>query len=163
MAEDAPECARHSTGAFSVPVPAGWELTEDPSPAVAAVLRAPHDGWAFRANAVVTIDALAPVMTLRDWSLGTEHLLRRTLVDYHLLDLEHVQIDDLPGVRRLAHHTAPGGHAVTVEQWAVLAGSTGYSLATSMFTPAYPLTRATLTAMACGLRIHARGEADGER
>lgn len=145
----------HPAGGFSLGVPSDWDLAEYPYPGVAVLLRAPQTASEFRTNALVTVDTLEAGMTLRDWQGGADALLPQSLNDYFLIDLEHVDLHGVAGVRRLAHHTAPGGHAVTMEQWAVLAGSTGYTLTASVATLDYLAHLETLSAVAAAFRIHA--------
>lgn len=120
-----------------VSVPDGWDSANDPYPGVALLLRAPDLESGFRANAVFTVDNLEPGMTLRDWQGGTDMRLPGALTNFHLLDLELLEVAGAPGVRRLAHHTAPGGQSVTMEQWAVVVGTAGYTLTASAPTLAY--------------------------
>lgn len=120
-----------------VTTPDGWDCATDPSPGIALLLRAPASGTGFRANALVTVDSLDPDMSLRDWQRGTDLRLPATLHGYQLLDLELLDVAGSPGVRRLAHHTAPGGQAVTLGQWAALVGRSGYTLTATAPTLAY--------------------------
>lgn len=145
----------HPDGRFALAVPDGWEVADEPYPGVPLLLLAPADDG-FRMNVLLTEDRLDPGTTLRDWQLGTDLLLARTLNDYLLIDLEHVELGGHPGVRRLAAYVAEGGHAVTTEQWAVLAGRSGWTLTATVATMAYPSAREILAEIAAGVRIGER-------
>ncbi|NYD58043.1 hypothetical protein BKA08_002281 [Nocardioides marinisabuli] len=97
------------------PVGALWAAVQAGDPAGAG---GPAERGSFRANLVLTCDDLHG-LSFRDWQVGTAQLLPRTLRDYHLIEIERLRIDDLPGGRRLAHHVDLEGRALTMEQWFV--------------------------------------------
>lgn len=144
---------RHPRVPFAVALPTPWKITVDPRADVALLGIAPEaDAWGFRTNVVVTVDELDRGMTLRSWQGGANNLLPNVLVDYLLLDLEHVHVGDRAGVRRLAHHNA-GGRAVTMEQWATTATGRGYTLTVSVSTFAYPSLSDELNAIGLSFRV----------
>lgn len=107
----------------TVDLPLDWTVRVDPAPGIAVLGVAPATTTPFRGNAAVTIGAVPAEMTLREWQAGTDQILPGTMEQYQLLDLEHITVSGLAGVRRLAHHVA-GGIPVTMQQWAVLAPGT---------------------------------------
>ncbi|MGQ0465804.1 MAG: hypothetical protein ACT4QG_10850 [Sporichthyaceae bacterium] len=120
-------------GRFSLAVPEGWEVVGEPRVALPLVAVESQRPEAFRANLVFTASSLPEEMTLRDWQMGTDALLPTTLSDYLLLDLEHVEIDGVAGIRRLYCHVA-SGFAVTGEQWAVVHAGRGLALTATVAT-----------------------------
>jgi hypothetical protein len=115
-------------------VPDAWHTELGSADGVPIVAIAPAAPGAFRANATVTVGAVPPGMSFRDWQSGTDAILPRTLTEYLLLDLEHVEVGGREAVRRLAHHVADGV-PVTMEQWAVLAAGLGVTLTVTAATP----------------------------
>jgi hypothetical protein len=119
--------------------PAGWEVLPDPPPGAVWAAREPLDPTdpeRFRANLVLTADDIG-TLSFRDWQAGTDELLPRMLDDYLVVDLERLELDGRPGGRRLAHHAGPTGEALTMEQWFVLAGSSGHTLTATVETWRY--------------------------
>src|SRR5690606_24603598 len=78
---------------FRLPLPAGWELLEDPRPGVSLVAAAPERPDVFRANLVVSIEAVNPGLDLETWQAEATAMLPGLLEDCLLLDQEVV---DLP-------------------------------------------------------------------
>lgn len=143
---DALEPYAHPSG-LDMGVPAGWERLDDPADPVVVLAIEPTlpegAGVGFRANLVVSRDALPEGIDLDQWQAGTEQLLGRALTEYQVLDLERLQIEARPMIRRLAHHRSPDGHSVTLEQWATLGRGQqsdpwdGWTLSCSVATVAY--------------------------
>lgn len=120
-------------------VPDGWEPLPDPPEGIDWVAREPGDPSAsdqFRANLVLTVLPTGG-LGFRDWQAGTDELLPRVLDDYLLVDLERIEVDGVPGGRRLAHHAGPGGEALTMEQWFALVDGTGHTLTATVETWRY--------------------------
>lgn len=118
------------------PVPPGWETLAGPLPvALWAAVHPEHPErpGLFRSNLVLTCDDLGG-MSFRDWQAGTDEVLRRTLADYLLVDLERLQVDGRPGGRRLAHHVDDAGRALTMEQWFTQDGDRGWTLTATVDT-----------------------------
>jgi hypothetical protein len=128
---------RHPGTGCVVSVPPGWDRLEDPQAGVALIAREPEDPAGFRANLVVTVDDLSSGPDLEQWQADNDRLLRQELRNYFLLDREVMQFGDQPVVRRLAHHASPDTGPVTMEQWAMVSGSTGYTLTASVATLSY--------------------------
>lgn len=144
------------------PVPAGWDQLDEAPPATLwAAVEQPHPERTdrFRANLVLTCDD-ASGMTFRDWQVATDELLPRTLDDYLLIDLEKLEIDGLPGGRRLAHHVDAAGRALTMEQWFTLDHDRGWSLTATVETWAYDELADGLAAVAGEWHPVSGGDAD---
>lgn len=139
-----------------MPLPTGWALTQPGVGNIVAVLAAPVPAGRFTPNVVVTAEPLPEGTGLREWQRGVDLLLPRSLHDYVLLDLEHVELAGRRAVRRLAHHVTEHGDAVVLEQWAAPfdgpAGPVG--LTVSATTPALaPALGAALGDVAGGVRV----------
>jgi hypothetical protein len=140
-------------------VPAGWETLADPPEATVLVARGP--GFApdaFRPNLVVTAQDTGG-LGFRDWQAGTDELLPRILDGYLLVDLERLEVDGLPGGRRLAHHTGPRGEALTMEQWFTLVEGVGHTLTATVETWRYDELADAFAAAAATWRPHGGGHA----
>ena len=112
----------------------------------------PPDLGRFRTNLVVTVEDVGG-LSFEDWQLGCDELLPRTLQDYQLLDLERLDGEAGPGVRRLAQHSAGGTCWVTLEQWVVLVGSTGVTLSATVETARYDAAADELATIAASLDV----------
>ena len=128
---------RHPDTGCLVLVPPTWERLEDPQRGVALIAREPDDPAGFRANLVVTVDDLTADLDIDSWQEANDELLRKELRNYFLLDRERVEMSGRPVVRRLAHHAESDTGPVTMEQWAMVEGSTGYTLTASVATLSY--------------------------
>jgi hypothetical protein len=142
----------HPVAGFRLALPAGWEAVADPQPGVALIALEPPALADFRTNVVVTVEDVAG-LSFEDWQLGCDELLPGSLADYQLLDLERTEGGPGPGVRRLAQHSAGGTRWVTLEQWVTLAGSTGYTLTTTVATARYDACADDLAGIAASLRV----------
>ena len=135
----------------SVEVPDDWELLE-----TAAV--EPADGNAFRASAVLSAEPLGDV-DFSTWQDSADAAAAKVLTDFRLLDREHVTIAATlvhaghPGGRRLAHHLAPTGHALAMEQWFTVVDSVGWTLTLTVDAPRYDLLADRFTDIAASWRL----------
>lgn len=129
---------RHPLAGFSLPVPPGWERIEDPQDGVALIAAEPPDGdTEFRSNAVVTVESLPFEFDLGEWQDSAETLLPQQLPNYSLIDRERLDYEGRQVIRRLAHYVTAETGSVTMEQWATIAGGTGFTLTASISTLAY--------------------------
>lgn len=144
---------RHPGHGFAISLPPEWQVRLDEPDGVALLGIEPEpDPWGFRTNVVVTVENLGAEVMLPDWQAAATELLPQTLTDYLLLDLQAGHVGEQPALRRLAHHDADG-RAVTMEQWATIEGSRGFTLTASVSTLAYPGVSQRLAAMATTFRI----------
>ncbi|MFI7587098.1 hypothetical protein ACIB24_08500 [Spongisporangium articulatum] len=127
----------------------------DPGAGVALVALEPPTGD-FRASLVVTADALN--LNFRDWQATTDRALPAALAEYQLIDLERRPFAGADGGRRLAHHVAPGGAAVTMEQWFTVRGGVGYTLTASVGTANYANNVDVLAEIADGVTFAGEGQ-----
>ncbi len=140
---------RHPGLDFGLPLPSQWERVEDAQQGVPLVALEPDRGPWFRANAVVTVEGLAPGMDLAGWQEHALTLLGRTLREFILIDTEATEVGGRPARRTLAHHATEAG-AVTLEQWATVARGLGFTLSTSVGTLEYDDLADMFAAMAAG-------------
>ena len=154
MAEPADDRVRfrHPVAGFALALPTGWEAVRDPQPGVGLIALEPPDRAGFRTNLVVTVEDVGD-LSFEDWQLGCDELLPQTLQDYQLLDLERLDDERGPGVRRLAQHSAAGSCWVTLEQWVALVGSTGVTLSATVETARYDATADELATIAASLDV----------
>ena len=119
--------------------PPGWTPADDRPRGVAAVAVEPPDPdrpGRFRGNLVLT-ESTTGGLSFSDWQNGTDELLPRTLDGYLLVDLERLDLGGRPAGRRLAHHTGPGGQALTMEQWFTQIDDVGHTLTATVETIRY--------------------------
>ena len=139
---DLPPSTRLVTGpaGFALAVPEAWDvLTDVDATTVLVAIEPDHPGSraaSFRANLVVTVDQVGD-LAFDAWQRGTDQILDASLDGWVLLDLERLEVDGHPAVRRLGTYLAPDGPPVTLEQWAVLRGPTGYTLSVTVATSAW--------------------------
>lgn len=125
------------------PIPPDWDRMARPPGETLWMAIEQHglDSDRFRGTLAHTTEPLAPEIGLREWVHQTENLVRRTLRDYLLIDLERLGVAGLPGGRRLAHHTGPDDEALVLEQWFVIVehahGSVGHTLTATLATDRY--------------------------
>lgn len=127
------------------PLPDGWDkLAQPPAGSLWAAVEPLDldDPGRFRANLVLTCDDLGG-LSFRDWQVGTDETLPRMLTDFLLVDLERLEIDGVPGGRRLAHHVDAAGRALTMEQWFVQDGDRGWTVTGTAETWFYDATADT--------------------
>ena len=153
MAELALE--RRRSGAASLAVPAAWDVLVDVDPSTPLVAVEPVR-TTFRANVVVTRTTLAG-LSFRDWQVGTDELLARTLHSYRLLDLERLAVAGRAGGRRLAHHLTADGAALVLEQWCVVVDGAGWAVTSTVDVERYDLLTDVSAAMAASFEIEGEG------
>lgn len=149
---------RHPRFDFSLPVPHGWELLEDFRDDVAVAVIEPVALVGFRANAVVTVESVLD-LDLDTWQTAADEQLTQQLPNYLLIDRENLEHDDRRLIRRLCHHVAADTGSVTMEQWAVMDGDTGYTLTTSVATLSYDSLADVFADMAAEFRVGPHQEA----
>ena len=152
----------HRGEGFAMPVPRTWVLREDPQEKVAVVVAEPEADDGFRANLVVTVDRLEPGQSLDDWQQFTEEVSPRLLDDYVLLDTELQDNGGFAVFRRLAHHVNHDGVPLTMEQWATVRGSRGYTLTATEMTMRLPYSAGLFATVAKGFSTD-HDEPDGLR
>lgn len=119
-------------------VPPGWEVVDTAVDGTVLIAREPvgPELGRFRANLVHTAVTLAG-LDFRSWQQGTDELLPRVLHDYLLVDLERLDVGPRRVGRRLAHHVAADGAAVTMEQWFTGTDDVGHTLTATVETWRY--------------------------
>jgi len=145
------ELVRRRSGPATLLVPTGWDVLVDVEPGTPLVAVEP-DRQSWRANVVLTRTELEG-LSFRDWQVGTDELLARTLHDYRLLDLERLTVAGRDGGRRLAHHVTAKGVAVVLEQWCVAVGAVGWALTSTVDVERHDLLTDVAAACAASLEI----------
>ncbi|MCA1981798.1 hypothetical protein [Nocardioides nematodiphilus] len=129
----------------SVEVPDGWELADT------AALE-PAEGDGFRASAVLSAEPLGDV-DFSTWQDTADAAAPSVLTDFRLIDREHVTVDGHPGGRRVAHHLAPTGHALVMEQWVTVLDAVGWTLTLTVDAPRYDLLADPFAGIASSWRL----------
>lgn len=143
---------RHSTAGFELPLPEGWERTENTlgcALLASEPLREPH----FSTNVVVTVERLDDGEGLEPWAQRSFQALQGSLNRVRVIDLETVELDGRPAQRLLVHylHGAFGG--INLEQWLRTAGGFGYVVSCSTAALEYDDLWGLTSSMAEGLRL----------
>ena len=143
----------HPASGISVMLPTSWEVFPDPTPDVALIALEPVPGPdGFRANLVLTVGPLGG-RSLGQWQATSEAALAAALTQYRLIDLEQLDVAGHPGGRRLAHHVAPAGAPVTLEQWFTIASDIGCTLTGTVSTARYCVAALVFPELARTLQI----------
>jgi hypothetical protein len=143
---------RHPAAGFTLPLPASWELAEDPRSDVALIAVEPEHPGPFRANVVVTVERLPAGLDVDAWQANADELLGRALRGYLLLDRERQHVDGRIVLRRLAHHSREESGAITMEQWTTIHDGMGFTLTASAGTLEYDALAETFAGIAAGFR-----------
>ena len=143
---------RHPAAGFTLPLPDDWERAEDTGPGVALVAIEPEHRGPFRANVVVTVQALAAGLDVDGWQADADEELGRALDGYLLLDRERLRLRGHDVVRRLAHHARADTGSITMEQWTLVHESRGYTLTASAGTLEYDALAPAFSVIAEGFR-----------
>jgi hypothetical protein len=147
---------QHAASGISVMLPASWEVFADPTPDVALVALEPAaEPEGFRANLVLTVGPLGG-RSLGQWQSTSEAALAAALADYHLIDLERLQVGGHPGGRRVAHYLAPAGTPVTLEQWFTVVSDLGCTLTATVSTARYCVAALVFAELARTVQIGGR-------
>ena len=120
---------RHPAG-FELALPEDWERHEGAMGA-ALIAREPERGPSFRANVVVTVEALSRGLDLRGWTEQSGAALERALQHVHVVDDEDVEVGGVPARRRLLLHRSATEGGIALEQWSLVADGRGYVLSAS--------------------------------
>jgi hypothetical protein len=121
---------------FSIPLPAGWEVSEEVDGA-ALVAAEPDRGGGFRSNVVVTIETRPVGLGLAGWAERCTGLLSEELDHCRVLDAAEAVIGRLPARRALVHYAHPELGGVNLEQWMLLYGERGFVVSASTAVPDY--------------------------
>jgi hypothetical protein len=142
---------RHPTARFALALPDGWDLIEEME-GIALVALEPRSAAGFQANLVVTIERLAPGMTLDNWAAAAIDQLPDHLAYWQMIDQEPATGNGPPGHRILAHHVVDGRIAVTMEQWLRVESQLGYTITASVGTADYGRLARLFATVAAGFR-----------
>jgi hypothetical protein len=146
---------RHPSAGFELPLPRGWEQTENTHGCAVISVEPPREEPHFRANIVVTVEPLGAGAELDSWAERSLDALRDSLDRLRVIDLEPVELGGLSARRALTHYLHDRFGGVNLEQWSLAHGEHGYvvscSTAALEYDDLWPLTNA----VAEGLRVRA--------
>jgi hypothetical protein len=146
------EIHRHSVAGFELPLPVGWERTEDVGGVALVAVEPPRDDPHLRANVVVTLERVAED-TLATWADRSLDALGESLVELRLLDVEDTEIGGRAARRALSHYRHEEVGGVNLEQWLVLGGGLGCVVSCSTAALEYDDLFDLMHAVAEGLRL----------
>lgn len=111
---------RHSTVGFALPLPVGWERSEEVEACALVAVEPPRGDPHLRANVVVTLEQVAADEDLDAWSRRSLDLLAEPLPRLLRIDLEETEIGGVPARRALSHYLHPDHGGANLEQWQLL-------------------------------------------
>jgi hypothetical protein len=111
----------HSEAGFEIPVPAGWERTENQDGCALVAVEPPRAEPHIRASLVVTIEPLRD-----DFEERSLAALRESLNRLRVIDDDRVEIGGRPARRVLSHYVHREYGGVCLEQWLLAQEGFGY-------------------------------------
>ena len=150
---EALETHRHSISGFELPVPAGWERSEEIEACALVAVEPPRGDPHLRANVVVTLEVVAEDEDLEGWTLPSLAALRESLLQAQVRDVEARESGVVPPRRALTHnlHADHGGAAL--EQWLLLHRGLGMVISCTTAALEYDDLFDLTHAIAAGLRL----------
>ncbi|HMJ95545.1 MAG TPA: hypothetical protein VK486_06815 [Thermoleophilaceae bacterium] len=125
------ETYRHPSAGFELPLPRDWEQSENIHGCALVSIEPPREDPHFRPNVVVTVEALGADVELESWAESSLDALRESLDRLRVIDLDSVDIGDLPARRALTHYLHDRFGGVNLEQWSLVHGELGYVVSCS--------------------------------
>jgi hypothetical protein len=114
------ETHRHSITGFELPVPVGWERSEEVEACALVAVEPPRGDPHLRANVVVTLEVVPEDEDLEAWTLRSLASLRESLQEAQVLDVETLEIGGVPARRALTHYLHADHGGAALEQWLLL-------------------------------------------
>jgi hypothetical protein len=119
------EVHRHSVAGFEIPIPAGWERTEDVEGCALVAVEPAREQPHLRANVVVTVEVLGDDADVRAWEERSLSALGESINRLRLIDDERVEIGGHDARRVLSHYVHGRFGGVCLEQWLLAHGGVG--------------------------------------
>jgi hypothetical protein len=146
------EVHRHSAAGFEIPIPAGWDRTEDEEGCALVAVEPPRDEPHLRANVVVTIEVLGDEDPAT-WSDRSLAALGDALNRLRVIDDDRVELGGRPARRVLSHYVHRVFGGVCLEQWLLAQDRLGYVVSCSTAALEYDDLWDLTNAVAEGLRV----------
>lgn len=113
------ESYRHTQAGFELPIPVGWERTEEIPACALVTAEPPRDDPHLRANVIVTLEPLLEGEDLEVWTRRSLDALAESLERHRLIDLTELELDGRPAMRALSHYLHAEHGGACLEQWLV--------------------------------------------
>jgi hypothetical protein len=126
------EVHRHSVAGFEIPIPAGWERTEDVEGCALVAVEPAREQPHLRANVVVTVEVLGDDADVRAWEERSLSALGESINRLRLIDDERVEIGGHDARRVLSHYVHGRFGGVCLEQWLLAHGGVGFVVSCSV-------------------------------
>jgi hypothetical protein len=146
------EIYRHSVAGFEIPIPAGWERTEDEEGCALVAVEPPREEPHLRASVVVTIEVLGEGDPAA-WADRSLAAVRESLNRLRVIDDDRVELGGRPARRVLSHYVHRRFGGVNLEQWLLASGGLGYVVSCSVAALEYDDLWDLTNAVAEGLRV----------
>jgi hypothetical protein len=149
------ETYAHPTAHFELPLPPGWERSENVHGCALIAVEPPREDPHFRANVVVTVEPLDEAADLEGWSERSLDALRESLNRLRVIDLDTLEIGGLPARRALTHYLHGQFGGINLEQWSLISAGLGYVVSCSTAALEYDDLWSLTNAVAEGLKTQA--------
>jgi hypothetical protein len=146
------EVHRHSVAGFEIPIPAGWERTEDEEGCALVAVEPPREEPHLRASVVVTIEVLGEGDPAA-WADRSLAAVRESLNRLRVIDDDRVELGGRAARRVLSHYVHRRFGGVNLEQWLIASGGLGYVVSCSVAALEYDDLWDLTNAVAEGLRV----------
>ena len=143
------EVHHHSVAGFEIPVPAGWERTEDVDGCALVAVEPAREQPHLRASVVVTVELLEDAEGWEDRSLAA---VQDALIRHRVLDDAEVAIGGHRARRVLSHYVHSQFGGVNLEQWLIAHRGLGYVISCSTAALEYDDMWDVMNAVADGFR-----------
>jgi hypothetical protein len=147
------ELHRHSIAGFEIPIPAGWERTEDVQGCALVAVEPPREQPHLRANVVVTIELLGDDADVRAWEERSIVALGKAVNRLRTIDDERVEVGGRGARRVLSHYVHREFGGVCLEQWLLAHAGAGYVVSCSVAALEYDDLWDLTNTVAEGLRL----------
>lgn len=125
------ETYRHPSVGFELPLPPEWERAEDVPGCALVAVEPPREDAHFRANVVVTIEALASGADLETWAGRSLDALRESLNRLRVIDIDSTEVGGVPARRALTHYLHGQFGGINLEQWSLVHRDLGFVVSCS--------------------------------
>jgi hypothetical protein len=140
---------RHSVLGFEIPLPAGWEVTEDVEGCALLAVEPPREQPHLRASVVVTVELLGEEVDVAAWEHRSVAALPESFNRLRVIDDERVHVGGRDARRVLSHYVHGRFGGVCLDQWLVA----GVVLTCTVAALEYDDLWDLITAVAEGLRL----------
>jgi hypothetical protein len=146
------EVHRHSVMGFEIPIPVGWEVTEQVQGTALVAVEPPREQPHLRASVVVTVELIGDEADVAAWEERSVAALVDSFNRLRIIDDERVTLDGRDARRVLSHYVHGQFGGVCLDQWLLAAGGAGFVVSCTTAALEYDDLWDLTTTVAEGLR-----------